>query len=176
MTTASSSGREVLPVPDPSTLTTAQTIREIDRLEALLTETMQGIVKTFETRFMGMDKAIELIQAAADRVPSEVDLKVGYLKELHGEKFHSIDVQFAERDDRTKESATERQKALDAALQAQKEAAGKIEDRVAKLESRLDRSEGQGSGQDKLTTLAFGVIATIGVIVAVVASIAALTR
>lgn len=63
---------------DPSALTTQQLVRENFWLRELI-----------ETRLNGMDKAIDLLQAAADRVPSlsVVDANVKHLKELVEEKF-----------------------------------------------------------------------------------------
>jgi len=154
-----------VPVPDPTLLTTQQLIREMASLRELL-----------ETRLDGMDKAIMLIQAQADRIPSSTDIalqrlqelldnklanvqaqfdardravdravttaleaqkatmllqnsslneSVSRLQELHNEKFESIATQFRERDVRTEQASKDSKVAIDAALQAQKEAVGK---------------------------------------------------
>jgi predicted HTH transcriptional regulator len=104
---------EVRPVPDPTVLTTQQLLREI--------ATSREVI---ETRLSGMDKAIELLQAAADRYPAFVRAEVKQLQELHEEKFSSIGTQFAERDKRTEQLSLADKTAIAAALQAQKEAAG----------------------------------------------------
>jgi len=154
-----------VPIPDPTLLTTQQLLREITALREL-----------FETRLDGMDKAITLIQAHADRIPSSTDIalqrlqelldnklmnvqaqfdardravdravttaleaqkatmllqnsslneSVSRLQELHDEKFESIATQFRERDVRTEQASKDSKVAIDAALQAQKEAVGK---------------------------------------------------
>jgi len=76
-----------------------------------------------------MDKAINLIQAQSDRAPQHIDsaitAAVGRLQELHSEKFESIATQFKERDIRTEQTSRDNKVAIDAALQAQKEAVGK---------------------------------------------------
>jgi hypothetical protein len=76
-----------------------------------------------------MDKAINLIQAQSDRAPTHIETAiaaaVGRLQELHGEKFDSIAIQFKERDIRTEQTSRDNKVAIDAALQAQKEAVGK---------------------------------------------------
>jgi hypothetical protein len=104
---------EVRPVPDPTILTTLQLHREI-----------LGLREVIETRLAGMDKAIELIQSAADKVPSKMDVAIQQLRELQDEKFTSIAIQFRERDTRTEQTSRDSKVAVDAALQAAKEAVG----------------------------------------------------
>lgn len=108
----------MLPVPDPTVLTTQQLTREILAIRELI-----------EARLDGMDKAINLIQAQSDRAPQHIDsailAAVGRLQELHSEKFDSIATQFKERDIRTEQTSRDNKVAIDAALQAQKEAVGK---------------------------------------------------
>ena len=99
--------------PDPSALTTAQLIREIG-----------GLREVIETRLDGMDKAIQLLQSTTDKLPERIDEKIGSLKEVHEEKFRSIQVQFIERDARTEQTSRDSKVAVDAALQAAKEAVG----------------------------------------------------
>ncbi len=77
-----------------------------------------------ETRLGGMDKAIELLQKSTDRQPEFVRSQVSQLQDLHDEKFHSIAIQFAERDTRTEQTSKDSKVAVDAALQAAKEAVG----------------------------------------------------
>lgn len=88
-------GKSVTPVPDPTTLTTQSLLREIAGLRELL-----------EARL------------------STVSLAVNQLEELHQEKFNSIAIQFRERDTRAEQSAKDSKIAVDAALQAAKEAVG----------------------------------------------------
>jgi len=127
-------------VADPTVLTTAQTQREVSALKELVFN-----------RLASMEKAIEVSHADLVRVPTEVQERVGNLKELHEtkiasaradsvnlhdniavqlvereklvlEKFASIQTQFLERDVRTEQNARDSKVAVDAALQAAKEA------------------------------------------------------
>lgn len=100
-------------MPDPTVLTTQQLLREITMLRELI-----------ETRLDGMDKAIELLQTSTDRFPTIVNDEIKQLQELHEEKFHSIAIQFAERDTRGEQTSRDSKVAVDAALQAAKEAVG----------------------------------------------------
>ena len=84
--------------------------------------TLRDLKEIAETRFVGMDRAIDLLQDIQNRVPMITDEKVNQLRSLHQEKFDSIAVQFAERDTRTEQTAAGVKIALDAALQAAKEA------------------------------------------------------
>lgn len=101
------------PQSDPTFLTTQQLLREMESLKDLVF-----------TRLDAMDKAMELFNANITRVPTDTDKQISHLKELHDEKFEGIEKQFKERDVRTEQSATATKIAVDAALQAQKEAAG----------------------------------------------------
>jgi hypothetical protein len=103
------------PVPDPTVLTTQQLNREILSLKELLA-----------ARFEGYDKAIELLQARADKSPSidVVDVNVKSLGALVDEKFKGVQIQFQERDIRTEQTSRDSKVAVDAALQAAKEAVG----------------------------------------------------
>ena len=130
-----------IPNPDPSTLTTAQIAREQLALRELLEaridcfdEDSKLVREIIETRLDGMDKAIKLLQDTTDRLPARIDEKILSLKDVHGEmfkaqldlmneKFSSVQKQFEERDARTEQAAIAVKIAVDAALQAQKEAA-----------------------------------------------------
>jgi len=102
------------PVPDPTQLTTEQLLRENKWLRELL-----------ESRLDAMDKAVDRVQQSIlDKIPLEIDLRVEHLKELVAEKFSSIQTQFIERDTRTEQTQRDSRVAVDAALQAAKEAVG----------------------------------------------------
>lgn len=81
-------------------------------------------VETIDQRLDSMDKAIQLLQDYTNRMPTPaiVQKSVDALRELHDEKFASIQTQFKERDTRVEQQARESKSALDAALAAQKEA------------------------------------------------------
>jgi hypothetical protein len=96
------------PIPDPTTLTTQQLLREILAVREL-----------FETRLDGMDKAVALLQATLNKSPSIAEM---YAK--HEQMFDNIQTQFQERDTRTDQTAKDNKVAVDAALQAAKEAVG----------------------------------------------------
>ena len=108
------------PVPDPTILTTQQLYREIATSREIL-----------ETRLNAMDTATDLNKQATDKIPNIIDNKVAQLKNVFDErfatvveKFRSIETQFKERDTRTEQSSKDSKVAVDAALQAAKEAVG----------------------------------------------------
>jgi hypothetical protein len=122
--------RQNVPIPDPSLMTTKQLQREVFGLRELLEVKLGSSIASvdlirsvIETRLDGMDKAIRLLQDTADKFPARIDEKIGSLRAVHEEKFASIQTQFAERDVRTEQAAGAVKIAVDAALQAQKEAA-----------------------------------------------------
>jgi len=101
------------PVPDPTVLTTDQLRREI-------TNTRQVI----DVRIDSIEKAVLLLQTAIEKVPALIAADVSALRALQDEKFNSIQTQFTERDIRTEQAARDSKVAVDAALQAAKEAVG----------------------------------------------------
>lgn len=131
-----------IPRPDPSLLTTVALQREIFTLRELLETKLGGVDQAtdhlkmiLETRLNGMDQAIKLLQAIRDEMPARVDEKIQALHDVHDgrfdafkgvndEKFNSIQTQFRERDVRSEQSSKDGKVAVDAALQAAKEAVG----------------------------------------------------
>ena len=97
---------------DPTQLTTEQLLRELRHLR-----------DTIETRLSAMDKATELSNENFTRVPTDTDKQISHLKALHAEKFTGIQLQFHERDVRSAAAEDAAKVAVNAALQAQKEAA-----------------------------------------------------
>ena len=108
------------PIPDPTKLTTEALTREVAALKELVI-----------TRLDAMDKAMDIFSANLTRAPTDVDKQISHLRalvektfEVHLEKFASIQTQFQERDVRTEQTARDSKVAVDAALQAAKEAVG----------------------------------------------------
>jgi hypothetical protein len=133
-------------VTDPTELTTAQienglsNLRDLlnTRIDALMQvqkSEISGLLRTIETRLGAMDKATELLRENLGIVPTEMDRQVSHLREFieariestqvaRDERFHSIDLQFKERDTRMELTTRDSKTAVDAALQAAKEAVG----------------------------------------------------
>ena len=98
---------------DPTELTTRQLQRELANLREVL-----------EAKMTKTDALIELLQAAHVSSPDAITKEIGHLQRLHDEKFLAIQTQFRERDTRTEQTAKDSKVAVDAALQAAKEAVG----------------------------------------------------
>jgi hypothetical protein len=107
----------------------------IDAILQMHDSEIRGLLKIIETRIDAMDKATELLRENISVVPTEMDRQVTHLREYmvariestqvaRDERFHSIDLQFKERDTRTDQSSRDSKVAVDAALQAAKEAVG----------------------------------------------------
>jgi predicted outer membrane protein len=126
------------PDPDPTTLTTAQLLRELFSLREILQAKLDGNKNEVDTRFDAVlvridaiDKATVLFEENLTRVPTEVDKAILHLRELIfaelktiQQQFYAVAQQFEERDTRVREAAVATKTAVDAALQAQKEAFG----------------------------------------------------
>jgi hypothetical protein len=99
------------------------TLKELLESKIECAESERELVRTvIETRLNGNDQAIELLQATADKFPARMDEKIESLRGVHNEKFESIQKQFIERDVRTDQTSRDSKVAVDAALQAAKEA------------------------------------------------------
>lgn len=99
--------------PDPTILTTQQLQREIGLLREII-----------DSRILGMLNEIKHLDVDQSGLQATLMMNINRLQELHEEKFRSISVQFAERDTRTEQTSRDSKVAVDAALQAAKEAVG----------------------------------------------------
>jgi hypothetical protein len=124
---------DLVPRPDPTVLTT----QLVDRSLAAYREVV-------DERLASMDRAVEVLHADTARIAAahetnrellraDVSRQLDALRDLvmaeirrvadvGQERFAAVAMQFSERDERTKQADIERQKSLDAALAAQKEA------------------------------------------------------
>ena len=112
------------PDPDPTVLTTQALFREINQVQALLDAHMDGLEGTLSARITAIDRDVDRLQLAVEQEPASTGALIGTLRDLHEEKFKSIQVQFVERDTRTEQTSRDSKVAVDAALQAAKEAVG----------------------------------------------------
>jgi hypothetical protein len=124
---------------DPSTLTTASLQREIAALEKLMTQ-----------RIVAVEQGIQIAHENLVRVPTDYDKAIGHLREVFDErvatlnqKFANIDTQFEERDTRVEQTRASAKEALDAALQAAKEAVGKQNDAFSTAINKLELTIGK---------------------------------
>lgn len=128
----SESGMGRVPIPDPTERTIEALQREIASSREFSEMHMAGFRDVMETRLSAIDKATEIIAKQTDRFPDHVVGKVKDLQFLHEEKFKSVDVQLIEKDKRIDQTTRDGKVAVDAALQAAKEAAGKSEQNFTK--------------------------------------------
>lgn len=126
---------------DPSTLTTQQILRESSWLRELI-----------ETRLEGMDKAINLLQAQADRVPttSAIDSDVKHLKELMEEKFKdgktALDAALTSKDraiEKQEDAFTKQIDGIEKRHEADKQA---VDDKVNDLKERITIIDSHAKG------------------------------
>ena len=113
------------PDPDPTTLTTQALYREINQVQALLHSEMEGLSGRLGARITSVDHGLDRLRLIIDREPELTNQLVNNLKSIHEEKLSSIQVQFIERDVRTEQTSRDSKVAVDAALQAAKEAVEK---------------------------------------------------
>ena len=117
--------------PDPIALATEQLTHGLTNLGELLEARINAVEELAHHRYEDLR-----------RLPTETDRQVSHLKELLNEKFASVQKQFDERDIRTRASEDASKVAVNAALQAQKEAAAAQNDSnaAAITKSEVERS------------------------------------
>ena len=86
---------------------------------------MEGLSGRLDARITSVDHGLDRIRLLVDREPETTTQLVNNLKSIHEEKLSSIQVQFIERDVRTEQTSRDSKVAVDAALQAAKEAVEK---------------------------------------------------
>ena len=132
----------VIPNPDPSEMTRSKIDHDIGELEQKLYERIEGLRASMQARLDAIDKASLLFETNLNRIPTQTDRQVGGLQDLiyaklealqtlltsnrilTDQKFTGVDRQFDERDVRVGQSAVAATTAVNAALQAAKEAVG----------------------------------------------------
>jgi hypothetical protein len=114
----------LVPRPDPTVLTTAALLREIDKLRTECLTADQALEDALGARLNAMDTATLLRLEAVGGIREQTERQIKHLERLHNERFESIALQFQERDIRTDQSARASSEALAAALQAAKELVG----------------------------------------------------
>lgn len=108
------------PVPDPTKLTTDAVNLATTQMRRELA-TLREII---EARILAGEHDGHLQLEGLRSVRPEIERQIKHLRELHAERFSSIELQFKERDVRTEQAATASQQALNAALLAAKELVG----------------------------------------------------
>jgi recombination DNA repair RAD52 pathway protein len=142
---------DLLPVPDPSRLTTEQLDRALVALEKLIS-----------ARLDGMDTALDLATERMNRQPSEIDKAIDHLKELHNgsisslKELHNAAIHDTQKSAemltnvlqtaviKSEASYTKQFDAINLNNQTQNKANA---DRIEDIKERLDRSEGSTVGK-----------------------------
>ena len=153
---------------DPTPLTAARILREISSLAALMDEKIANV----REQLAALIKAQDVFRADITRVPTAVDKAVGGLKELHEgmfseritalsvkmeerfrtvqEKFESINIQFALRDDRVKQAALDTKSELASALVAQDRLGSKQNESTLEATRKSEENFGKQIEQQRL--------------------------
>ena len=141
-----------IPIPDPSLMTTERINKIRSELKEEITLSVKALGDIIMTRLNSMDKATTILAENVNRVPTLLDREIARTNDLTNEKFGAVDsrfeerdvrfqrdylrldeiitekfnfiaLQFKERDIRTDQDKMAASVAVNAALQAQKEAA-----------------------------------------------------
>jgi hypothetical protein len=153
-------GRDLVPRPDPTKLTTdavqaatAQWRRDLDAMRELLIREIAAECGTLSARLDAMDEANALRLETLREVRPQTERQINHLKELHSEKFRGIEKQFDERDKRTEQAATASDNALKAALEAAKELVGQQNTANALAAAKAEAATGKQIEQIDLRIL-----------------------
>ena len=143
------------PVPDPTLLTTQQLEREIgglrEFLETKFDTRLSAMDEAVRLRYTEMSKDMQLLREDCVKEPLLNQERIEHLREVifetfrtQNEKFHGVETQFTERDVRTRDAASQTALAVQAALQAAKEAVG---EQNKSFTLSIDKSEKSTSEQ-----------------------------
>jgi len=138
---------EIVPNPDPTSRTLEVIEQRIHDLMTLLNirfenahDAREAVKETFGVRIVAIENALRVFQESITSVPTDVDKRVGSLKELHekefGEKFNGVQLQldgiqrqfdailrqFEQQDKRQEQTSREAKEAVATAFTASKEA------------------------------------------------------
>lgn len=127
-----------VPNPDPTERTIQALQREIEGSRERFSHDLMMMRELIEARLNGNDQAVTLLRTSTEKFPLMVNNSIERLQELHEEKFSSIATQFTERDKRTEQLTAEQSKAIAAALQAQKEAAGSTTEMIIAAITKME--------------------------------------
>lgn len=116
------STRLVVPVPDPTALTTDQLRREIGALREIITARLDGNERFVDTLKEAVEHRQEAIDTSALALRELMMSEINKLALVTEEKFSGVSNQFIERDKRTDQLTVAAQTAVTAAFAAQKEA------------------------------------------------------
>lgn len=139
--------RSAIRTSDPTPVTVDVIRREVAHLSDRIDLKIEGVVSAFTARLDAIDKATSVFSEGLFRVPTQLQQAIsaehaltgemfariegrfedvahqlGAVKELKAEQFKAIQQQFAERDTRTEQISKQSEVAINAALQAAKEA------------------------------------------------------
>lgn len=103
---------------DPSELTD----KAIAKLKEQVEQYINGKVDVLEQRLTGMDTAVQLAQRGVEKVPAQMDEKIGSSERVTTVKFDGVATQLRERDERTAREAELNKEAVASAFSAAKEA------------------------------------------------------
>jgi hypothetical protein len=116
------SGGRLVPVPDPTALTTDQLRREISALREVVMIRIDGVESNAMTLKETLNNRKEEIDASALALRELLKSEINKLAIVTDEKFSGVSNQFIERDKRTDQLTVAAQTAVTAAFAAQKEA------------------------------------------------------
>ena len=158
--------------PDPTERTLDQSRREIAMLRELL-----------EAKLHGKDEVAVLLKEFNTEIRNHLRVELAGLKELEEEKFKGINAQFSQRDialtaalQAQKESAAAQQVANSEAIQKSESATTKqmdgLSDKIEDIKERVTAVEGSRQGSLGATTTGIAIVVAVIILLGVVADIA----
>lgn len=183
---------------DPTALTTAAVLREVQNLEEKLSIRINGVENTINARLAAIDKATDVFKEDLTRVPTQLDramtasrgltdeqferiaTRLDGMQKLKTEQFESIQKQFGERDIRHAASENSAKDAIATSLAANKElmteqahntrtVTDANQAQISDLKDRITRVEAVAIGQaTQKQESQHGISTTAGVVMMVV--------
>jgi cobalamin biosynthesis Mg chelatase CobN len=160
------SGDQKVPVPDPSSLTTQQILREVTTLGTLLNVRVDGIVSTNEVRFLSIEREFELVKQR--RIEQKQDTESRRV-EQKGDVDKSVQAALLAQKEAVKEQTAASQLSINKSEQSTKEQSSQqyatvtaqlsaITDKITDLSSRVNTIEASKTGGTEMRTLIIALV------------------
>jgi len=159
-------------ITDPSSLTTDQLLREIDRLENLMLSKMSGVKEIIEEKFISVSTQFNLIER--QRLEQKSDTKAA--KEAVKEQTTASDRSITKSETATTEQLKQLTQTFETAINGITDAISDVKERISRIESIKQGGTEQRNSTTQIWGLVFGSFGLLFGFIGVIAIVIALTH
>ena len=167
-------------ITDPSSLTTDQLLREIDRLENLMLSKMSGVKEIIEEKFISVSTQFNLIERQRLEQKSDtkaaVDAALAAAKEAVKEQTTASDRSITKSETATTEQLKQLTQTFETAINGITDAISDVKERISRIESIKQGGTEQRNSTTQIWGLVFGSFGLLFGFIGVIAIVIALTH